>query len=121
MSQTESLSPPGDGANVAPAAPAMLLDPAAADDLPRDIAQALPTHRSVRRHVRAVRLALNVLLFLALMYTVTLARALLIPLVLAAFLGLALNPLVAARPANSPPTRILAPATNIRSLSKTPR
>jgi predicted PurR-regulated permease PerM len=96
MSHTESLSPPGDGANVAPAAPAMLLDPAAADDLPRDIAQALPTHRSVRRHVRAVRLALNVLLFLALMYTVTLARALLIPLVLAAFLGLALNPLVAA-------------------------
>jgi predicted PurR-regulated permease PerM len=96
MSETESLSPPGDGANVLPAAPAILLDPAAADDPPRDIARALPTHRSVRRHVRAVRLALNVLLFLALMYTVTLARALLIPLVLAAFLGLALNPLVAA-------------------------
>lgn len=36
------------------------------------------------------------LLFLALMYTITLTKALLIPLVLAAFLGLALNPLVAA-------------------------
>ncbi len=52
--------------------------------------------RGVWRHLRASRLALNVLLFLALMYTITLTKALLIPLLLAAFLGLTLNPLVAA-------------------------
>ncbi|MEP6897441.1 MAG: AI-2E family transporter [Rhodanobacter sp.] len=50
----------------------------------------------MRRHLRAVRVLLNVLLFLAVMYTVTLTKSLLIPLVLAAFLGLALNPVVAA-------------------------
>jgi predicted PurR-regulated permease PerM len=43
----------------------------------------------------AVRLVLNVLLILALLYTVTITRQLLIPLVLAAFIGLALNPIVA--------------------------
>ena len=40
-------------------------------------------------------MVLNVLLLLALMYTITLTKDLLIPLVLAAFLGLALNPIVA--------------------------
>nr|WP_245889759.1 AI-2E family transporter [Fulvimonas soli] len=49
----------------------------------------------MRRHLRAIRLLLNALLVLALLYTVTLTRALLIPLVLAAFIGLALNPMVA--------------------------
>ena len=39
---------------------------------------------------------LNGLLLLALLYTITLAKALLIPLVLAAFIGLALNPIVVA-------------------------
>ena len=50
----------------------------------------------LRRHLRAIRMMLNALLILALMYTVTIVRALVIPLVLAAFLGLALNPIVVA-------------------------
>jgi predicted PurR-regulated permease PerM len=45
--------------------------------------------------LRAIRIALNLLLVLALMYTITLIKGLLIPLVLAAFIGLALNPIVA--------------------------
>lgn len=52
--------------------------------------------RSLRRHLRAVRMVLNALLLLALLYTITITKALLIPLVLAAFIGLALNPIVAA-------------------------
>jgi predicted PurR-regulated permease PerM len=44
----------------------------------------------------AIRVVLNLLLLLALLYTITVTKALLIPLVLAAFIGLALNPLVAA-------------------------
>ena len=52
--------------------------------------------RSLRRHLLAVRIVLNALLVLALLYTVTITRVLLIPLVLAAFIGLALNPIVAA-------------------------
>ncbi|MEW9625159.1 AI-2E family transporter [Rhodanobacter sp. S2-g] len=51
--------------------------------------------RGMRRHLRAIRVLLNALLLLALLYTVTLCKALLIPLVLAAFIGLALNPIVA--------------------------
>lgn len=51
--------------------------------------------RGVRRHLRAIRVLLDALLLLALLYTVTLCKALLIPLVLAAFIGLALNPIVA--------------------------
>ncbi|HEY0197335.1 MAG TPA: AI-2E family transporter [Rhodanobacter sp.] len=58
--------------------------------------RAFHTTHGMRRHLRAVRVLLNVLVFLALMYTATLTRSLLIPLVLAAFLGLALNPVVAA-------------------------
>jgi predicted PurR-regulated permease PerM len=66
-------------------------------DVPqRKTMRAFHTTRGMRRHLRAVRVLLNVLLFLALMYTVTLTKSLLIPLVLAAFLGLALNPVVAA-------------------------
>lgn len=49
----------------------------------------------IRRHLRAIRLVFNALLLLALLYTITLTKALLIPLVLAAFIGLALNPIVA--------------------------
>jgi hypothetical protein len=45
--------------------------------------------------LRAIRVLLQALLLLALLYTATLCRALLIPLVLAAFIGLALNPIVA--------------------------
>jgi predicted PurR-regulated permease PerM len=44
----------------------------------------------------AIRVVLNVLLLLALLYTITVTKTLLIPLVLAAFIGLALNPLVVA-------------------------
>lgn len=51
--------------------------------------------RGMRRHLRAIRVLLNTILLLALLYTVTLCKALLIPLVLAAFIGLALNPIVA--------------------------
>jgi len=51
--------------------------------------------RGMRRHLRGIRVLLNALLILALLYTVTLCKALLIPLVLAAFIGLALNPVVA--------------------------
>jgi len=53
------------------------------------------TTRGALRHLRAIRVILNGLLMLALLYTVTLTKSLLIPLVLAAFLGLALNPIVA--------------------------
>ena len=49
----------------------------------------------LRGHLRAIRMTLNALLTLALLYTVTLVKALIIPLVLAAFIGLALNPIVA--------------------------
>jgi predicted PurR-regulated permease PerM len=49
----------------------------------------------LRGHLRAIRMTLNALLMLALLYTVTLVKALIIPLVLAAFIGLALNPIVA--------------------------
>ncbi|KRF00563.1 permease [Frateuria sp. Soil773] len=62
---------------------------------PRAAVHGMRAARSVRRHLLAVRFVLNALLLLALLYTVTIARALLIPLVLAAFIGLALNPLVA--------------------------
>jgi len=73
----------------------MRADPLLAD-LPRPLARRLHSARGTRRHLRAIRLLLNAMLLLALLYTVTLTRALLIPLVLAAFIGLALNPLVAA-------------------------
>ena len=58
-------------------------------------ARRLNVGRATRRHLRAIRMVLNALMLLALMYTITLTKALLIPLVLAAFIGLALNPIVA--------------------------
>ncbi len=61
----------------------------------RSQAYRLQHARSARSHLRAIRIALNLLLVLALMYTITLIKGLLIPLVLAAFIGLALNPIVA--------------------------
>jgi len=64
--------------------------------LPRTATRRLFAARGTRRHLRAIRITLNAMLMLALMYTVTLAKDLLIPLVLAAFIGLALNPIVAA-------------------------
>lgn len=59
------------------------------------LAHHLRSGRGVRRHLRGIRVVLNAMLLLALLYTVTITRALLIPLVLAAFIGLALNPIVA--------------------------
>src|SRR5574337_1195842 len=70
-------------------------DPLLVGNLPRPLARRLHSARGTRRHLRAIRMLLNAMLLLALLYTVTLTRALLIPLVLAAFIGLALNPLVA--------------------------
>lgn len=51
--------------------------------------------QSARRHLRSIRIVLNIFVMLALLYTVTLTKQLLIPLVLASFIGLALNPIVA--------------------------
>jgi len=51
--------------------------------------------QSARRHLRGIRVVLNIFLALALLYTITLTKQLLIPLVLASFIGLALNPIVA--------------------------
>ncbi|HET7300410.1 MAG TPA: AI-2E family transporter, partial [Oleiagrimonas sp.] len=52
--------------------------------------------RRFTRHLLGVRVVLNALLVLAVLYTLALAHSLIIPLVLAAFIGLGLNPLVAA-------------------------
>ena len=71
------------------------VDPLTVENLPRGLARRLHSARGTRRHLRAIRILLNAMLLLALLYTVTLTKALLIPLVLAAFIGLALNPLVA--------------------------
>ncbi len=72
------------------------LDDASFQDLlPRQFARRLHSARGTRRHLRAIRMVLNGMLLLALLYTITLTKALLIPLVLAAFIGLALNPIVA--------------------------
>jgi len=51
--------------------------------------------QSARRHLRGIRVVLNIFLALALLYTLTITKQLLIPLVLASFIGLALNPIVA--------------------------
>ncbi len=68
----------------------------ASEESPQPMAtRRLNTGRATRRHLRAIRMVLNALILLALMYTITLTKALLIPLVLAAFIGLALNPIVA--------------------------
>ncbi|HEY8683684.1 MAG TPA: AI-2E family transporter, partial [Rhodanobacter sp.] len=94
-SEPEAFLPPPDEVEDDLAAP-VLMDQVAPGYPPRQLARGLHTTRGMRRHLRAVRVLLNAMLFLALMYTITLTKALLIPLVLAAFLGLALNPLVAA-------------------------
>ncbi|MDO1529670.1 AI-2E family transporter [Fulvimonas sp. R45] len=71
----------------APAEPALLHAPS--------LVHRLRHARGTRRHLRAIRVVLNAMLLLALLYTATIIRTLLIPLVLAAFIGLALNPIVA--------------------------
>jgi predicted PurR-regulated permease PerM len=62
----------------------------------KQVQQATQGVYRVRKHLRAIRMMLNAMLILALLYTATIVRELLIPLVLAAFIGLALNPIVAA-------------------------
>lgn len=98
MSESEKLPAPVDAVADESVA-AILLDAqssAAPEDSSRSMAaRRLNIGRATRRHLRAVRMVLNALLLLALMYTITLTKALLIPLVLAAFIGLALNPIVA--------------------------
>ena len=96
MSEPEQLPSPLDEPAGEDISLAGLGDPIAPDFPVRQLARELQAARGVRRHLRAIRGLLGMLLFLALMYTITLTKALLIPLVLAAFLGLALNPLVAA-------------------------
>jgi predicted PurR-regulated permease PerM len=52
--------------------------------------------RRISRHLRAIRISLTGMILLALVYTVVLGKSLLVPLVLAGFIGLALNPIVVA-------------------------
>jgi predicted PurR-regulated permease PerM len=89
MSAIGPLVPPPAGSGET--APAPL--PPAEEPPPRH--RHMPAARFTQRHLLGIRAALNLLLLLALLYTVTLARDLLIPLVLAGFIGLALNPIVA--------------------------
>lgn len=101
MSESEASPPVADEPAVVGAAELAqldqtLVDPATASDLPRPLPRRLHAARGARRHLRAIRILLNAMLLLALLYTVTLTKDLLIPLVLAAFIGLALNPIVAA-------------------------
>ncbi|TCV96489.1 putative PurR-regulated permease PerM [Luteibacter rhizovicinus] len=51
--------------------------------------------RRISRHLQAIRISLTGMILLAMVFTVTIGKSLLIPLVLAAFIGLALNPIVA--------------------------
>jgi len=95
MSAPEPFPPQDDVAGDDSAEPLIPIEEVAPGYPPRQLARGLHTARGMRRHMRALRVLLNVMLFLALMYTITLTKALLIPLVLAAFLGLALNPIVA--------------------------
>jgi predicted PurR-regulated permease PerM len=100
MSEPEPFPPPADVAGDHGVEPMTPIEEATSADVagypPRPLVREVQTTRGMRRHLRAIRLLLNVMLFLALMYTIALTKALLIPLVLAAFLGLALNPIVAA-------------------------
>ncbi|WP_426286233.1 AI-2E family transporter [Luteibacter sp. E-22] len=52
--------------------------------------------RRMSRNLRAIRISLTCLVLLAVIYTVAIGKSLLVPLVLAGFIGLALNPIVAA-------------------------
>jgi len=52
--------------------------------------------RRISRHLKAIRISLTGMILLALVYTVVLGKSLLVPLVLAGFIGLALNPIVVA-------------------------
>jgi len=97
MSQIEPLPPPSAMLPEPSTEPGIALDVESPPEAPlRRAAPGTRYARGVRRHLRALRIVMNALLLLALLYTITITRALLIPLVLAAFIGLALNPIVAA-------------------------
>lgn len=51
--------------------------------------------RRISRHLRSIRISLTGIILLALLYTVAIGKSILVPLVLAGFIGLALNPIVA--------------------------
>jgi predicted PurR-regulated permease PerM len=60
------------------------------------VEQTHPSPRYLRAPTRTINLILTGMLVLALVYTLALSQALLVPLMLAVFLGLGLNPIVAA-------------------------
>src|SRR5690242_103027 len=84
----EAPAPVASSPSIAPPSSVLTVEPP-----PRR--RGLRTARGVRRHIKAIRLVLTALLLLAVLYTITLIKVMLIPLVLAAFLGVALNPIVA--------------------------
>ena len=84
----EAPAPAASSPSIAPPSSVLTVEPP-----PRR--RGLRTARGVRRHIKAIRLVLSALLLLAVLYTITLIKVMLIPLVLAAFLGVALNPIVA--------------------------
>jgi len=88
MSATGPLAPP-------PASGGDARVPSKRPGFPSLRQRPVPVARITQRHLLRIRVVLNILLVLALLYTVTIARSLLIPLVLAGFIGLALNPIVA--------------------------
>jgi predicted PurR-regulated permease PerM len=90
-----SVPDPSNAPQVSIAVDPVIAVPASAmPKLQRKLSQRLQTMQATRRHLRAIRVILNMLLALALLYTVTIIKALLIPLVLAGFIGLSLNPIV---------------------------
>ncbi len=96
MSTLDPLPEQVAGADEAlPSAPLPAVLRVMTDDPPRPALRGLRTARGMRRHIKAIRLLLGALLLLAVLYTITLIKVMLIPLVLAAFLGVALNPIVA--------------------------
>ena len=89
-----------DGEDAATAANTQVTPPSIVEELVNDAeapyrARRWPGVRRFNRHLLSMRIVLNSLLVLAVLYTVALTSALLIPLVLAAFLALGLNPIVA--------------------------
>ncbi len=94
----------GDGVVLSPVTPDRVLQP----DAPRREASRLSGGRALRRHIRGIRVLITSIFVLALLYTIALVKVLLIPLVLAAFIGLALNPIVAAGARHRIPRSLVA-------------
>ena len=93
MSHTDPA--PEAGAEPAPTVLAVL-DPTPTPPLPHSRGSRRPRMaRGTLGHIRTLRFSLSALLLLAVLYTIVVIKVLLIPLVLAAFLGVALNPIVA--------------------------